>query len=68
MHKLRIVIIGAGPAGLGQLIAFKKDEEEKNVELVCFERQCKWGGLWNFTSQTGVDVHGEPIHTSMYRK
>lgn len=67
-HKLRIAIIGAGPSGLAQLLAFKKAEQEQQVELVCFERQSDWGGLWLYTSQTGIDVHGEPIHTSMYRQ
>jgi trimethylamine monooxygenase len=68
MIKLRITVIGAGPSGLAQLLAFKQAEQEPKVELVCFERQSDWGGLWLYTSQVGVDNHGEPIHSSMYRQ
>lgn len=68
MSKLRIAIIGAGPSGLSQLLAFKESEQEQIVELVCFERQSDWGGLWLYTSHTGADIHGEPIHASMYRQ
>ncbi|CAF1194279.1 unnamed protein product [Rotaria sordida] len=39
MSKLRIAIIGAGPSGLSQLLAFKQAEQEERIELVCFERQ-----------------------------
>ena len=46
MGKLRIAIIGAGPCGLSQLLAFKRAEQDQQVELVCFERQSDWGGLW----------------------
>ena len=67
MTKKRIAIIGAGPAGISQLIAFKKAEEEEHVSLVCFERQADWGGLWQYTALTGTDSTGEPIHSSMYR-
>ncbi|UJR17555.1 hypothetical protein I4U23_004451 [Adineta vaga] len=68
MSKLRIAIIGAGPCGLSQLLAFKQAEQEQQVELVCFERQSDWGGLWLYTSLIGTDVYGEPIHSSMYRQ
>ncbi len=67
MSKLRIAIIGAGPSGLSQLFAFKQAEQEQQVELVCFERQSDWGGLWIYSSQIGIDAHCEPIHSSMYR-
>jgi trimethylamine monooxygenase len=36
-------------------------------EVVCFEKQGNWGGLWNYTWRTGLDEHGEPVHCSMYR-
>jgi trimethylamine monooxygenase len=68
MGKLRIAIIGAGPSGLSQLLAFKQAEQEQQVELVCFERQSDCGGLWLYISQVGIDVYGEPIHSSMYRQ
>ena len=36
-------------------------------EIVCFEKQSNWGGLWNYTCRTGLDENGEPVHCSMYR-
>ena len=36
-------------------------------EVVCFEKQSDWGGLWNYSWRTGLDDHGEPVHNSMYR-
>ncbi|CAF3234493.1 unnamed protein product [Rotaria socialis] len=66
--KKRIAIIGAGPSGLSQLIAFKQAEQEQRVELVCFERQAEWGGLWQYTALVGTYSCGEPIHSSMYRQ
>ena len=65
----RVAIIGAGPSGLAQLHAF--EEARRNgapvSEVVCFERQSDWGGLWNYTWRTGLDEHGDPVHGSMYR-
>jgi trimethylamine monooxygenase len=65
----RIAIIGAGPSGLAQLRAFQSIEAkgEDIPELVCFEKQNDWGGLWNYTWRTGLDKNGEPVHCSMYR-
>lgn len=67
--KLRVGIIGAGPSGLAQLRAFKSAERngEEIPEIVCFEKQEDWGGLWNYTWRTGVGKYGEPIHGSMYK-
>ncbi|MGE4648570.1 MAG: NAD(P)/FAD-dependent oxidoreductase [Arenicellales bacterium] len=65
----RVAVIGAGPSGLAQLRAFQS-AAEKGVEVpevVCFERQADWGGIWNYTWRTGTDEHGEPVHCSMYR-
>lgn len=65
----RIAIIGAGPSGLAQLRAFHaaKQNGDEIPEIVCFEKQSEWGGLWNYTWRTGVDQYGEPVHGSMYR-
>jgi len=65
----RIAIIGAGPSGLAQLRAFQsaKEKGEDIPEIVCFEKQDDWGGLWNYTWRTGVDEHGNQCHGSMYR-
>lgn len=67
-HK-RIGIIGAGPSGLAQLRAFEAIEKQgKEIpEIICFEKQADWGGMWNYTWRTGVGKYGEPIHGSMYR-
>ena len=67
--KKRIAIIGAGPSGLAQLRAFQSAHEKggEPQELVCFEKQSDWGGLWNYTWRTGLDENGEPVHGSMYR-
>ena len=68
VDKKKIGIIGAGPSGLSQLLAFRNAAEEQLVELICFERQSNWGGLWQYTALTGVEPTGEPVHTSMYRQ
>ncbi|MFQ6022653.1 MAG: NAD(P)-binding domain-containing protein [Acidiferrobacterales bacterium] len=65
----RVAIIGAGPCGLSQLRAFQQAEAKGRdiPELVCFEKQSDWGGLWNYDWHTGTDQYGEPVHGSMYR-
>jgi len=65
----KVAIIGAGPCGTAALRAFQsaKANGETIPEVVCFEKQDDWGGLWNFTWRTGLDDFGEPVHGSMYR-
>jgi trimethylamine monooxygenase len=65
----RVAVIGAGPGGLAQLRAFQSAKEKgaEIPDIVCFEKQDNWGGLWNYTWRTGLDQHGEPVHGSMYR-
>jgi len=65
----KVCIIGAGPSGLSVLCWFaKRRREGKTIpELVCYEKQSNWGGLWNYTWRTGSDEYGEPVHGSMYR-
>ncbi|TGP20149.1 NAD(P)/FAD-dependent oxidoreductase [Mesorhizobium sp. M1D.F.Ca.ET.184.01.1.1] len=69
MMKKRIAVIGAGPSGLAQLRAFASAAQmgAEIPEIVCFEKQKNWGGLWNYTWRTGLDEFGEPVHGSMYR-
>jgi len=65
---LRIAIIGAGPSGLAQLRAFQAAQPiDSKPDVVCFEKQDNWGGLWNYSWRTGLDEFGEPVHGSMYR-
>jgi len=65
----RVAVIGAGPSGLAQLRAFQSAAQKGTEipEIVCFEKQANWGGLWNYTWRTGLDEYGEPVHGSMYR-
>ncbi len=65
----RVAIIGAGPSGLAQLRAFQSAREKgaEIPDIVCFEKQSDWGGLWNYSWRTGLDEYGEPVHGSMYR-
>lgn len=65
----RTAVIGAGPCGLAALHAFEQARlDGVDVgEVVCFEKQSDWGGLWNYTWRTGLDSHGDPVHGSMYR-
>ena len=66
----KVAIIGAGPCGISQMCAFASAAESNDSdspEIVCFERQSALGGLWNYTWRTGLDAHGEPVHSSMYR-
>lgn len=65
----RVAVIGAGPSGLAQLRAFQSAARKGATipEIVCFEKQSDWGGLWNYTWRTGLDEYGEPVHGSMYR-
>ena len=67
--KKRVAIIGAGPSGLAQMRAFQSAASKgaEIPEVVCFEKQDEWGGLWNYTWRTGLDENGEPVHCSMYR-
>ena len=53
----RAAILGAGPSGLAMLRAFASAKEKgaEVPEVVCYEKQADWGGLWNYTWRTGVD-------------
>ncbi|WP_284944119.1 NAD(P)-binding domain-containing protein [Acidisoma cladoniae] len=67
--KSRIAIIGAGPSGLAQLRAFEAARRAgaEIPDIVCYEKQADYGGLWNYTWRTGLDETGEAVHGSMYR-
>ena len=59
----QVAVIGAGPCGLAQLRAFEEARRQgaEVPEIVCFEQQSDWGGLWNYTWRTGLDEHGDPV-------
>ncbi len=65
---VRMCVIGAGPSGMNLLGQLKRLEDRgERVEVVCYEKQDRPGGLWNLTWRTGVDEWGEPQHCSQYR-
>ena len=68
-NMTRVAVIGAGASGMAQMRAFQSAAKKRAQipEIVCFEKQSDWGGLWNYTWRTGLDEHGEPVHSSMYR-
>lgn len=63
----KICIIGAGPSGISMMKALLDNPDNKNLEIICYEKLSNWGGLWNYTWETGLDRYGEPVHGSMYR-
>uniref|UniRef100_A0A0C9QK99 Flavin-containing monooxygenase n=1 Tax=Fopius arisanus TaxID=64838 RepID=A0A0C9QK99_9HYME len=73
---MRVLVIGAGSAGLAALRHCVKDLKKsaesatigtrKISEVVCYERCDKIGGTWVYTEKIGVDKYGLPIHSSMY--
>ncbi|XP_033755721.1 LOW QUALITY PROTEIN: dimethylaniline monooxygenase [N-oxide-forming] 1-like [Pecten maximus] len=65
MMTIRVAVIGAGAAGLCALRHLTTRQQKFHV--VCFEQNSRLGGTWIYTDQTGVDDHGLPIHSSMYR-
>jgi trimethylamine monooxygenase len=67
--KQKVAIIGTGPSGLLQISAFKAAQKngEEIPDIVAFEKQSDYGGLWNYTWKTGIDENGEPVHSGMYK-
>ena len=65
----KVAIIGSGPCGLSMMRSFQqaKNKGESIPEIVCFEKQADWGGLWNYSWRTGSDQYGDSIPNSMYR-
>ena len=64
--KIKVAIIGGGPAGLAQLFALRPNLDQ--IEPTIFEKQDDVGGLWNHQWRTGVDQYGEQLHNAMYRQ
>jgi len=59
----RVCVIGGGPAGLCTLYALKNIA---NIEIVCYEKQKQFGGMWIYNEKTGLDDRGEVIPSCMY--
>ena len=53
----RVCVIGAGPSGMSVLYQFKQLKAQgKNIpEVVCFDKQSDWGGLWKYSWETGKE-------------
>jgi len=52
----RVCVIGAGPSGMSALLQFSQLSSADRPEVVCYEKHSTWGGMWNFTWQTGEQV------------
>lgn len=61
--KLKVVIIGAGVAGL----CAARHAKQSGHEVTIYEQMSEIGGTWVYTDQTGVDEYGLRVHTSMYQ-
>eukprot|EP00929_Paragymnodinium_shiwhaense_P027577 TRINITY_DN16163_c0_g1_i1.p1 TRINITY_DN16163_c0_g1~~TRINITY_DN16163_c0_g1_i1.p1 ORF type:complete len:862 (-),score=163.81 TRINITY_DN16163_c0_g1_i1:401-2986(-) len=76
--RKKVAVVGMGPSGMALLNAFSRDAAlqgagpdgsvSQQVDLVFYDRQQAWGGMWNYDWRTGVDEEGQPIHASMYRQ
>ena len=56
--KPRVCVIGAGPSGMSVLYQFNqmKAQGQEIPEIVCFEKQSDWGGLWKYNDQIGKNA------------
>ena len=65
----KIAVIGAGPCSLSILRSFQQLQENGSEipEIICYDKQDDWGGLWNYNWRTGTDQYGESVPNSMYR-
>ena len=59
----KVCVIGAGAAGL----CAARRLAEAQLSPVIFEQTNVVGGTWVFNESTGMDQHGLPIHSSMYK-
>ena len=54
--KKRICVVGCRPSGLSVLYHFDKLTDDEIPEIVCYEKQSTWGGLWNLDWRTGMGI------------
>ncbi|KAF5271106.1 hypothetical protein FQA39_LY08244 [Lamprigera yunnana] len=59
---MKIVVIGAGPAGLASL----KYSLDDGHDCVVYEQTGSLGGTWVYTDKTDIDENGLPVHSAMY--
>ena len=55
--KKRICLIGCGPSGMSFLHHIGELPDDVRPEVVCYEKQSTWGGMWNVTWRTGITLH-----------
>ena len=59
----RVCVIGAGPSGMCFL--YQVDQMRRKgldvPQVVCYEKQADWGGLWNYDWRTGKFTFENPI-------
>ena len=70
MGTPRIAVIGAGPAGMSAIIQlkFRMDEGLGPYEVVGFEKQETWGGVWNYSWRTGKFLSGSKSFHNLFKK
>ena len=53
----RVCVIGAGPSGMSVLYQFNrlKAQGKEIPEIVCYDKQSDWGGLWKYSWETGEE-------------
>ena len=65
-EKVKVAIIGAGPAGLCGLSHLSKFPDR--FKVTAFEQIGSIGGTWVYTDETGIAKEtGLPVHSSMYK-
>ena len=55
--KKRICIVGCGPAAMSALYHFTNLPDKDIPDIVCYEKQSTWGGMWNLTWRTGKALY-----------
>jgi cation diffusion facilitator CzcD-associated flavoprotein CzcO len=65
MVRVRVAVIGAGPAGL--CAARHLAADPRHFEFKVFEQGGEVGGTWCYTDLTDSDEYGVPVHSPMYK-
>ena len=57
LQAKRVCVIGAGPSGMSVLYHFNrlKTQGKEIPEIVCYDKQSDWGGLWIYSWETGKE-------------
>jgi len=61
--SLRVAVVGAGPAGLAAL----KELDAAGVDVTCFEKGDRVGGIWAFENSSGLSSAYETLHLNTSR-